>query len=581
MLRNLKIGIRLSIAFLVVVLIFLGVIILATNGMNTLAEKTSDMYDHPFAVTKAVLNVKNGIVKIHRSMKDVALAESEEDIKEAIQAVNQYEKEVNGYFKIIDERFLGDKILLRKVVDNFTKWEPIRDKVIMLMRTFDFASKIEAAQITKSESARQVAKIESSVQALEDFAIGKALEFNENAKQSKKEITRRMILISLFAVIIVILFTFFINKSIVLPLNEVVKASNKIANGSFDVDINVSQKDELGELANSFEKMTTKLKHGVSIARIVADGKIGEAEKMVSEVEKGELFDALKDMVNNLKSTLVLAKEVAAGQINQMKKFKGKANTGELDKALVEMVTILNQVVTEIKTSADGIAVASSEISNSAQILSDGASQQAASSEEVSSSMEEMSANIQQNTENASQTETIAINAAQRIAENNQSTAILVSSIKEIAEKITIIGEIAFQTNILALNAAVEAARAGIHGKGFAVVASEIKELAERSKIAADEINELSISGVELAENTGKQLESVVPEIERTAHLVQEISSASIEQTGGADQVNNALQDLNNITQRNAASAEEMATSSEELASQADKLKDIISYFSF
>jgi methyl-accepting chemotaxis protein len=150
---------------------------------------------------------------------------------------------------------------------------------------------------------------------------------------------------------------------------------------------------------------------------------------------------------------------------------------------------------------------------------------------------------------------------------------------KKIAEKVSIIGDIAFQTNILALNAAVEAARAGEHGKGFAVVAAEVRKLAERSHIAAGEINELTKSSVEVADKAGSQLESIVPSIQKTAKLVQEISAASIEQNSGANQINNAINQLNKVTQQNAASAEEMATSSEELSSQADSLKDLISFF--
>ncbi|MBU8891949.1 MAG: hypothetical protein KOO66_04170, partial [Bacteroidales bacterium] len=150
---------------------------------------------------------------------------------------------------------------------------------------------------------------------------------------------------------------------------------------------------------------------------------------------------------------------------------------------------------------------------------------------------------------------------------------------KEIAEKIQIVNDIAFQTNILALNAAVEAARAGEHGKGFAVVAAEVRKLAERSKVAADEINVVSKSGVEISDKAGKQLEAVVPEMEKTVKLVQEISASSQEQNSGSDQINSAVQQLSQVTQQNAAASEELATSAEELASQADQLKDVISFF--
>ena len=273
------------------------------------------------------------------------------------------------------------------------------------------------------------------------------------------------------------------------------------------------------------------------------------------------------------------AQDVAKGDLTASIDIDQKDEIGILAASLVSMVEKLREIVTSITTGADSIAIASNEMSSTSQEMSQGASEQASSAEEVSSSMEEMASNIQQNTENAQQTEKIALSAVEGIREGYKSTEISVSSMKNIAEKIKIINDIAFQTNILALNAAVEAARAGEHGKGFAVVAAEVRKLAERSKVAADEIDELSQSGVSISEKAGKQLGEIVPEIEKTAKLVQEITAASLEQTSGAEQVNNAIQQLNQVTQQNAAASEEMATSAEELSSQADQLKDYVSYF--
>lgn len=381
------------------------------------------------------------------------------------------------------------------------------------------------------------------------------------------------------AFFLALFFAYFISKAIANPITKGVEFAKKIAQGNFGANIEINQKDEVGELAKALNEMVDSFEVGVNIVSKVADGDITGAERiMQSSNLKGEFDQALKIMIQQLRNSVELANAIALGELEKANALIGN-NSGELDSALKTMVDKLKNIVTNIITSTENIASASVQLSSSSQVISQGASEQAASTEEVSSSMEQMLANIQQNTDNAQQTERIAMHAAERISDNNRSSSIVVSSIKEIAEKITIIGEIAIQTNILALNAAVEAARAGIHGKGFAVVASEVKELAERSKTAASEIDELSKSGVDLAVGSGKSLDELVPEIERTAQLVQEISSASIEQKTGADQVNNAIQQLNQITQQNAASAEQMATSAEELNAQAEQMQEILSFF--
>ncbi|MBF0369309.1 MAG: methyl-accepting chemotaxis protein [Magnetococcales bacterium] len=252
---------------------------------------------------------------------------------------------------------------------------------------------------------------------------------------------------------------------------------------------------------------------------------------------------------------------------------------GMMAQGLSRTVAKLREVMSQAKSASSNVAAGSQELSDASQQLSQGATQQAAAIEETSSAMEEMVSNIQQNADNAQTTEQISQKASKDAVESGDAVNEAMSAMKMIAEKISIIEEIARQTNLLALNAAIEAARAGEHGKGFAVVAAEVRKLAERSQSAAGEIGGLSASSVSVAERAGGMLEQLVPDIQKTAELIQEITAASIEQNQGATQINKALQQLDQVIQQNAGQAEEMAATSEELFAQADTLQSAVGFF--
>ncbi|MDF1562898.1 MAG: methyl-accepting chemotaxis protein [Deltaproteobacteria bacterium] len=286
-----------------------------------------------------------------------------------------------------------------------------------------------------------------------------------------------------------------------------------------------------------------------------------------------------RGITNPLARSIGFAQAIAEGDLSQDLDLDRGDEVGMLGQALQKMSESLRSIVSDVQAAADNVSSAAQQLGASSEEMSQGASEQAASAEEVSSSMEEMAGNIRQNTENALQTDRIASKAADDAGSGGSAVAETVAAMNEIAQKITIIEEIARQTNLLALNAAIEAARAGEHGKGFAVVAAEVRKLAERSKLAAAEISELSGGSVEVAGKAGEMLERIVPDIQRTAELVQDIRAASREQSTGAEQINRAIQQLDQVIQQNAGAAEEMASTAEELSSQASQMQSTIGFF--
>ncbi|MEO6733882.1 MAG: methyl-accepting chemotaxis protein [Ferruginibacter sp.] len=351
----------------------------------------------------------------------------------------------------------------------------------------------------------------------------------------------------------------------------------------------------INELYSKIDPITKKLTELIDMQLSIAEAEYNKGQTTYSTAKISTYAIILSGIAISLLISLLIIRSIkraitnasvvvsklSEGDLTVEINDTGKDEIGYLLADLKKMIVKFKNVISYVSNASDHIVAASQELTSSSQQMSEGATEQAAATEQVSSSMEEMVANVQHNTDNAQQTEKIALKASEDAIEGSVAVNQAGISMKSIANKITIITDIARQTNILALNAAVEAARAGEQGRGFAVVAAEVRKLAEKSQMAAIEINELSQSSVSIAERSGKLLDQIVPNIKHTAKLVEEISASSLEQNLGAGQINNALQQLNQVTQQNAATSEEMAASAEELSSQADQLKEIISFFRF
>src|SRR6266850_8538459 len=338
------------------------------------------------------------------------------------------------------------------------------------------------------------------------------------------------------ALIVGVALSLIIGRSITTPLLRAVRAANRVAEGDVDVQLGSASRDEMGQLLDAMSRMIIATKEKVDAAVRIAQG------DLTGTVTPQSVKDALGTALQN-------------------------------------MIAKLSQVIGGVRSGANALGSAASQVSSTSQTLSQGTSEQAAAVEETTSSLEQMSASIAKNADNSRQLEQSAVKAARDGEESGKAVLDTVSAMKAIAEKITIVEEIAYQTNLLALNAAIEAARAGEHGKGFAVVATEVRKLAERSQTAAKEIGGLASTSVKIAERSGQLLTDLVPAIRRSADMVQEVATATAEQASGVSQINRALTGVDQVTQRNASASEELASTAEEMASQAESLQQVIAFF--
>jgi methyl-accepting chemotaxis protein len=456
-----------------------------------------------------------------------------------------------------------------------TLWDEFRP-LNRNMRELVLSNKLQEATALSSGKQRQITndmlKLASEIVELEKTNLDGA---DAAADQSYSSMRNILIAIVCIALVLSISAAAWLMLSIGAGLKKINAMASAVAIGDLDQKIEMKTNDEIKDVVKSVNVMTANLRATAAMADKISEGDLSVEPKPLSE--KDTLGTSLRRMVGSLRESAKLADEIAAGDLTVNP--RPASDRDQLGNALKNMVERLRGVVSDAVAASANVSSGSQELSATSEQMSQGATEQASSAEEASASMEQMASNIKQNADNAAQTEKISKQSARDAEISGEAVNKAVNAMQTIAEKITIVQEIARQTDLLALNAAVEAARAGEHGKGFAVVASEVRKLAERSQTAATEISGLSIETVKSAQAAGEMLARLVPDIRKTADLVAEISAACREQDIGAAQINEAIQQLDKITQQNASSSEEMSTTSEELASQAEELQSSIAYF--
>ena len=477
--------------------------------------------------------LKEGVLLLVRAEKNSILAATDAEYD---QFLADLAKSREALSKSKDEIYAAASEGGKKLMDNFStafaKLNAYQDETVRFAKT-DKAKALDRSM----QDGRKV--VSDTLEAADVYIRNVKKNMAEQAEQSKQDGARaEMLLMSLViaSLLIAVVAATWIALNISRTLTQAVGLADAVAIGDLSHKIESSSNDEIGDLIKSLNAMTVNLNVTASVANEIAQGNLTVEAKPLSD-----------------KDTLGLALE--------------------------RMVEKLRQIVSEALIAAQNVSAGSQELSASAEQLSQGATEQASSAEEASSSMEEMASNVKQNADNANQTEKIAAQSAKDAEASGAAVGRAVNAMQTIAEKITIVQEIARQTDLLALNAAVEAARAGEHGRGFAVVASEVRKLAERSQAAAAEIGTLSVETVKVAQEAGSMLAKLVPDIKKTAELVEEITAACREQDVGSAQINQAIQQLDKVGQQNASASEQVSSTSEELASQAELLQSTIAYF--
>ncbi|MBV8465606.1 MAG: MCP four helix bundle domain-containing protein [Burkholderiales bacterium] len=590
MLNNLRLATRLTLGFLLVVLLTVAVGSVGLRNMGKISQVADNIYTEHLMGLAYIERASIDRAGLGRDWRQMLLATSVDERNKARKRIEDDTASLRTNLDKARPLFLSEqsKAELTKVDKELTAYLSLMDR----MKAVVDKEKLQAKDAAVADVATPLSV---QGQALDGVFSDMIKHKEEGAKEASEEGATiyhasfgLMVGLIIGAAVVGAILGILVTRSITLPLRRAVTAADTLARGDLNVDTQTTARDEAGDLLRAMGRMSDALR-GVIVETqdVVAAACAGDLSRRIEITGKQGFAKDLGSSVNQYSDTCSAIIEdigdvmsaVAAGDLSRSIERQYAGDFDNIKRAINTSVDQLAQTIRQVNESVQEISIALSQVNEASQTLSQGATEQAASLEETTAAIEEMSASILQNTENAVVTDGIANKSAQDATRGGEAVGATVDAMRAIADKIRIIDDIAYRTDLLALNAAIEAARAGEHGKGFAVVAAEVRKLAERSQVAAQEIGELAGSSVQTAEQAGVLLADMLPSIRKTADLVAEITAASNEQSTGAGQISAAMNQLNQTTQQTAAASEELAATAETVDEQAVLLRRLMEQF--
>lgn len=602
--KNMTLKAKLFSLLAVALLALLAVGIIGWIGLVNTTESMNEIGKNRLPSVLGLEIINEGKAAIRSSNRRIAFFEN--DYKAQAKFADELKKKdekwktIDNGWKIYEPlpQFAEEAVLWKQFVGAWNDWKEADAKVTETIAALSSNTDEKRQKelfldfYQRSENAVPLfAKAEDVLDKIIDLNVKAGTETVATGEQQASSAKSLMLGGALFALILLVSLGAWITRSILMQLggepDVVAGLANKIAVGDLSTQIELQTGDTSSVMAamkNMVFAIQSLVNDADTLAKAAVEGRLqtrvdatkhqGDFRKIVEGVN-----DTLDGVILPLNEAVEVLTLVEQGDMTRTIDGNYRGQLGEFKDTVNNTIAKLSQTIAEVISAADQLGNASEQISATSQSLSQASSEQAASVEETSASIEQMAASINQNSENAKVTDGMAGKANKEATEGGVAVKHAVEAMKDIASKIGIIDDIAYQTNMLALNAAIEAARAGDHGKGFAVVAAEVRKLAERSQVAAQEIGQLAETSVKTAESAGKLLDEIVPSIAKTSDLVQEIAAASQEQSAGVSQVNTAMNQLNQITQQNASASEELAATAEEMTSQTEQLQNLMSFF--